>query len=114
MLSYFNRSYIGGYCIIIGGEQIMKHSYSYDFKDYIARRIVVDKHSTSLTAMEFDIPIKTVEKWVSAYNKNPKCFSGEFIVEKQDVSKLMKKYKSVLKDNDILKKMISSLSKKTK
>ena len=88
--------------------------YSYELKNYIARRIVVDKHSTSLTAMEFYIPLKTLEKWITAYNKNPNCFTNEFIVEKQDVSQLMKKYRAVLKDNDILKKMISSLSKKTK
>lgn len=92
----------------------MKHSYSYEFKEYIVKRIVDDKHSTSLTAMEFDIPVKTLEKWITAYNKNPKCFSKDNFVEKQDVSRLMKKYRSVLKDNDILKKMISSLSKKTK
>ena len=64
--------------------------------------------------MEFNIPLKTLEKWITAYNKNPNCFTNEFIVEKQDVSQLMKKYRAVLKDNDILKKMISSLSKKTK
>ena len=88
--------------------------YSYEFKDYIVKRIVEQHHSTSLTATEFDIPIKTLEKWITAYNKNSNCFTNKFIVEKQDVSKLMKKYRAVLKDNDILKKMISSLSKKTK
>ena len=64
--------------------------------------------------MEFNIPLKTLEKWITAYNKNPKCFSVNNFVEKRDMSKLMRKYKAVLKDNDILKKMISSLSKKTK
>ena len=74
---------------------------SYDeFKNYIVKRIVEQHYSTSLTAMEFDIPIKTLEKWITAYNKNPNCFTSEFIVEKQDVSQLMKKYRAVLKDND--------------
>ena len=86
--------------------------YSYEFKNYIVKRIVEQHCSTSLTAMEFDIPVKTLEKWITVYNKNPDCFTSEFIVEKQYVSQLMKKYRSVLKDNDILKKMISSLSKK--
>ena len=86
--------------------------YSYEFKNYIVKRIVEQHYSTSLTAMEFNIPLKTLEKWITAYNKNPNCFTNEFIVEKQDVSQLMKKYRAVLKDNDILKKMISSLSKK--
>ena len=88
--------------------------YSYELKNYIVKRIVEQHYSTSLTAMEFDIQLKTLEKWITAYNKNPNCFTNEFIVEKQDVSQLMKKYRAVLKDNDILKKMISSLSKKTK
>ncbi len=88
--------------------------YSYELKNYIVKRIVEQHYSTSLTAMEFNIPLKTLEKWITAYNKNPNCFTNEFIVEKQDVSQLMKKYRAVLKDNDILKKMISSLSKKTK
>lgn len=96
----------------IRGIIIMK--YSYELKNYIVKRIVEQHYSTSLTAMEFDIPLKTLEKWITAYNKNPNCFTNEFIVEKQDVSQLMKKYRAVLKDNDILKKMISSLSKKTK
>ena len=88
--------------------------YSYELKNYIVKHIVEQHCSTSLTAMVFEIPLKTLEKWITAYNKNPNCFTNEFIVEKQDVSQLMKKYRAVLKDNDILKKMISSLSKKTK
>lgn len=88
--------------------------YSYELKNYIVKRIVEQHYSTSLTAREFNIPIKTLEKWVTAYNKNNNCFTDEFYVEKQDVSRLMKKYNAALKDNDILKKMISSLTKKTK
>ena len=45
--------------------------YSYEFKNYIVKRIVEQHYSTSLTAMEFDIPLKTLEKWITAYNKNP-------------------------------------------
>ncbi len=92
----------------------MRHSYSYEFKEFIAKRIVEDKHSTSLTALEFDIPIKTLEKWITSYHKNPNCFSKDNIVNKKDLSILMKNYRAVLKDNNILKKMLRSLSKKTK
>lgn len=88
--------------------------YSYELKNYIVKQ-VVDKHkSTSLTAKEFDIPLKTLEKWITAYNKNNNCFTSEYYVEKNDVTVLRKKYHDALKDNEILKKMIISMSKKTK
>ena len=35
--------------------------YSYEFKNYIVKRIVEQHYSTSLTAMEFDISLKTLE-----------------------------------------------------
>lgn len=88
--------------------------YSYEFKDYIVKHIVNQKFSTSLTSREFDIPLKTLEKWITAYNKNPNCFTNEFFTKKKEISLILKKYNTVLRDNDILKKMISSLSKKTK
>lgn len=37
--------------------------------------ICVEKQSTIGTARKLEIPLKTVEKWVTAYNKNPTCFN---------------------------------------
>lgn len=88
--------------------------YSYELKNYIVKQVVEQHKSTSLTAKEFDIPLKTLEKWITAYNKNNACFTSEYYVEKNDVTILRKKYHAALKDNEILKKMIASMSKKTK
>ena len=37
--------------------------------------LVVDEHlSTSQTALKYGVPLKTMEKWITEYRKNPSCF----------------------------------------
>lgn len=55
----------------------MYRAYSNQLKDTICHRICVEKASTSRTAKEYDIPLKTVEKWITAYNKDPERFKVE-------------------------------------
>lgn len=50
---------------------IMNKKYSNDLKSMIVNFICVERRSTFKTAEQFDIPLKTVEKWVTAYNKDP-------------------------------------------
>lgn len=89
------------------------NKYSNEMKRFILLRIL-KKNSTSQVAKEFDLPLKTVEKWITAYNKDPNCFNDKTIKNKKETNEIIKKYKEIKKDNEILKAMISSLSKKTK
>lgn len=89
------------------------NNYSNDIKKFIVER-AIRNHKTSETAREFEIPIKTVEKWITAYNKDKNCFDENNILNKKEDNLLIRKYNKIKKDNEILIAMISALSKKTK
>ena len=48
--------------------------YIRELKKKICENICINYYSTFSTAKEYDIPIKTLEKWITAYNKNPHCY----------------------------------------
>lgn len=48
----------------------MASSYSRDFKKMTVELIKLQGHSTIKTAEEFNVPLKTLEKWITAFNKN--------------------------------------------
>ena len=48
----------------------MPRTYDRNFKSMIINLVVNEKQSTLGTAKQFDIPIKTLEKWITAYNKD--------------------------------------------
>lgn len=58
---------------------IMAMSYSRDFKKIIVELIKLQGHSTIKTAQEFNIPLKTLENWITAYNKDEHCFDPDYI-----------------------------------
>ena len=43
----------------------------------ILNLIVKEKHSTIHTAEQFNISLKTLEKWITAYNKDPHYFDSK-------------------------------------
>lgn len=52
----------------------MNKVYSCRFKKELMH-LVVDEHlSTSQTALKYGVPLKTMEKWITEYRKNPSCF----------------------------------------
>lgn len=55
----------------------METKYTAALKKKIVTLICINKESTLKTANEFNIPLKTVENWVTAFNKNPFCFDNE-------------------------------------
>lgn len=63
------------------GRDIMSMHYSVDLKKKLCEDICIKGKSTLKTANEFNVPIKTLEKWITAYNKNNHCFDSkiEFI-----------------------------------
>ncbi len=90
----------------------MPRKYENNFKAMIVNLIVNEKHSTIKTAEQFDIPLKTLENWITAYNKDNKVFDSDYNTQTQIILDLKKKLSSLQRDNEILKKTISLLAKK--
>ena len=90
----------------------MSRKYDKNFKSMIVNLIVNEKHSTLKTAEQFEIPLKTVEKWITAYNKDRHCFDADYKTQAQVIDDLKKEICSLKRDNEILKKTISLLAKK--
>ena len=90
----------------------MPRKYDNNFKSMIVSLIVKEKHSTIKTAEQFTIPLKTLEKWITAYNKDSRVFYADYKSQSQIIDDLKKKISSLERDNDILKKTITLLAKK--
>lgn len=86
--------------------------YDANFKSMIVNLICNEKHSTIKTAKQFDIPLKTVEKWITAYNKDNRCFDSDYKTQSQVIDDLKREIRKLKRDNDILKKTITLLAKK--
>ena len=90
----------------------MPRKYNNDFKSMLVNFIVNEKHSTIKTAEQFNVPLKTLEKWITAYNKNNHVFDDNYKTQAQLIDDLKKQVSSLQRDNEILKKTISLLAKK--
>ena len=90
----------------------MPRKYDTNFKSMIVNLIVNEKHSTIRTAQQFDIPLKTLEKWITAYNKDHNVFNSDYLSSAKQIDLLKKQISQLQRDNDILKKTISLLAKK--
>ena len=90
----------------------MPRTYSNDFKSMLVNFIVNEKRSTIATAQQFDVPLKTLEKWITAYNKDHKVFDSDYLSSSRQIEILKKQVAMLQRDNEILKKTISLLAKK--
>ena len=68
--------------------------------------VIISKQSTLKTAQDLKIPLKTFEKWITAYNKNNKVFDSDYITPEQQIQKLKKRIAELETTNDILKKTL--------
>ena len=91
---------------------LMPRKYDNNFKSMIVNLIVNEKHSTIRTAEQFEIPLKTVEKWITAYNKDHNVFNDDYLSKEQQIAELKKRNSKLQKENEILKKTITLLAKK--
>lgn len=89
----------------------MSMSYSRDFKKMIVELIKLQDHSTIKTAQEFNVPLKTLEKWITAYNKDEHCFDPDYISPTEMIAKLEKENKKLKETNEILKKAVTFFAK---
>lgn len=60
--------------------------YDNSLKKKLCEDICLNGKSTSITAKEFGIPLKTLEKWITAFNKNPLCFNSSDNVDFKIIS----------------------------
>lgn len=88
----------------------MPRSYDLSFKKTVVDLIVNHGHSTLKTAKEFNIPLKTLEKWITAYNKNNDVFDVDDFSPQAEINKLKKELKEKDKIIVLLKKTISFIS----
>ena len=89
----------------------MTKSYNRDFKKMICELIVFQNHSTTLTASEFSVPLKTLENWITAFNKDNHCFDPDYISPEQQILKLQKENRELKQTNEILKKAAAFFAK---
>lgn len=53
--------------------------YSNSIKKKLCEMICTENKSTIKTARAYNVPLKTLEKWITAYNKNNHCFDENAI-----------------------------------
>ncbi|HHT99139.1 MAG: hypothetical protein RBR50_04290 [Candidatus Izemoplasmatales bacterium] len=90
----------------------MPKIYENSFKNMICELILKQHQSTLRTAEEFNVPIKTLEKWITAYNKDNHVFDPDYLSPEQKIAKLKRELKEKDQTIAILKKTISYLAKK--
>lgn len=89
----------------------MPSSYSRDFKKMLVELILIQGHSTSKSAEEFNVPLKTLENWITAYNKDNHCFDPDYISPQEQIAKLERENKKLKETNEILKKAVTFFAK---
>ena len=89
----------------------MAKTYSREFKKMICELICIQGNSTIKTAREYNVPIKTLEKWITAFNKDNHCFDPDYVSPQEQIARLEKEIKTLKETNDILKKAITFFAK---
>lgn len=79
--------------------------WSTEIQDTVVRMICEEKESTSKVAKSFGVPVKTVEHWITKYNKN------KYLPDTTTKEDLILRIRELEKENDILKKTISIVSR---
>ena len=89
----------------------MAKSYSRDFKRMVTELICIQHNSTIKTADEFNIPLKTLENWITAFNKDNHCFDPDYVSPQERIAQLEKELKKEKETNEILKKAVTFFAK---
>jgi len=88
----------------------MAKKYNLDFKK-MAVELVKNGSSTIKTAEELNIPLKTFENWITAYNKNPNVFDADYVSPQETIKQLQKQIKKQQETIEILKKATAFFAK---
>lgn len=85
---------------------VERRSYTKEYKKSIVQQILKSHKSTKIVAEESGVPVKTLEKWFTAYRKDKYVFDRENLSVIAENKKLQKLNKKLLKDIEILNKAI--------
>lgn len=92
----------------------MNSKYRLEFKRMACEMLLKYENSPSRVANELKIPIKTFEKWVSLYRRNPSAFNDDEISYEEENRALRKKIKEHEETIEILKKAYAFFTEKEK
>ena len=90
----------------------MKRNYRRDFKRMACELLIKFDNSPSKVANELSIPVKTYEKWVYVYKKNPHCFDEREVDFELENKILRKKLKEKEETIEVLKKAYAFFTEK--
>lgn len=86
--------------------------YSKELKASVTYEICEQGKSTSKVAEKYNVPLKTVENWITRYNKNNEVYQVYHVSDAEKIKILEEKLIRLQRDNDILKKTLKLLAKK--
>lgn len=89
----------------------MARKYDKQLKASVVYDICELRKSTSKTAKTYGIPLKTVEKWITEYNKDPHVYEIVPMSDAERLEQLEAEVKRLRKANEILKKTLVFLAK---
>lgn len=99
------------YTLVLERIYFMAKAYSRNFKKMVVELINIQGHSTLKTAEEFNVPLKTLENWITAYNKDNHCFDEDYVSPQERIAQLEKENKKLKETNEILKKAVTFFAK---
>lgn len=88
----------------------MARRYNLDFKKMTVE-LIKEGASTIKTAEQLNVPLKTVENWITAYNKDPHVFDANYISPQDEIKRLQKIIKQQEETIEILKKAAAFFAK---
>ena len=93
-------------------EETMSRKYDKRLKASVVYDICELGKSTSRTAKEYNIPLKTVEKWVTAYHKDPKVYEISALSDEERISELEHEVRDLKRKNYYLITYMDAYSRK--
>lgn len=84
----------------------MPRIYDNNFKFMMVDLIVNKKNSTSKTAEKYGVPLKTLEKWITSYNKDKISFGTENLTKEEQIKELKKQLKRLEEEQRNIKETI--------
>lgn len=84
----------------------MPRIYDNNFKFMMVDLIVNKKNSTSKTAEKYGVPLKTLEKWITSYNKDKTSFETENLTKEDQIKELKKQLKRLEEEQRNIKETI--------